>query len=138
MRAHELIRAASNGGLDAVMAERSAEITPQLAYQARELAIQAISAGDLEAAEIATSVAAKVWLSLGDYKLAIKSQIAAQHVAYMRAHNPEQYASVRAQLLGSVIEAVQAGARPAAFTAATIAADCSTGGRSATTHAARI
>ena len=125
VRAHELIRAASHGGLDALMSERSAEITPQLADQARELAIQAISAGDLDAAEIATSVAAKVWLSLGDYKLAIKNQIAAQHVAYMRADMPEQYASVRAQLLDSVTEAVQAGARPAAFTAATIAADCS-------------
>jgi len=119
------MQAASRGSLGTFMAERSAESTPQLAEQASELAFQAITGGDLDAAELATGTAAKVWLRLGDYKLAITNVIDMQHVGYMRADKPEQYASLRTKLLGSVIKAMQVGARPAAFKAATIAADCS-------------
>jgi RNase P/RNase MRP subunit POP5 len=125
VRAHELIQAASSGDLDALLTERAAEITPQLAEQARELAFQAIAAGDLDVAEIATQIAAKVSLRLGDYKLAVRNQIDTQRVAYMRADKPEQYAAVRTQLLDSVNTAMEVGARPEAFKAAMIAADCS-------------
>jgi hypothetical protein len=43
----------------------------------------------------------------------------------MRVDNPVEYAGVRLQLLDSVTKAMQVGARPAAFKAATIAAGCS-------------
>ena len=125
MQVEELFQAASSGTLGTLMAARSAELTPQLADQARQLARQAISAGNLDLAEIATRTAANVWLKLGDYRLAIKNLIDMQQVGYMRADQPEAYAQVRTQLLGSVTRAMQVGARPEAFKAATIAADCS-------------
>ncbi len=121
----ELFQAASSGNLSALMSERAAELTPQLAEQARQRALQAISEGNLDLAEVATGTAANVWLQLGNYELAINNLIDMQRVGYMRADQPEQYAHVRTQLLDSVSKAMQVGARLAAFKAATIAADCS-------------
>jgi hypothetical protein len=125
MHVEELFQAASTGNLSSLMSERAAELTPQLADQARRRALQAISAGDLDLAEVATGTAASVWLQLGNYQLAITNLIDMQQVGYMRADQPEQYAQVRTQLLDSVDKAMQVGSRLAAFRAATIAADCS-------------
>ncbi len=125
MHVEELFQAASSGSLSSLMSERAAELTPQLAEQARQRALQAISVGDLDLAEVATGTAANVWLQLGNYQLAIRNLIDMQQVGYMRADQPEQYAHVRTQLIESVNKAMQVGARLPAFKAATIAADCS-------------
>lgn len=125
MKVEALLQAAANRQLGDFMAAHAAEITPQLGEQAREVAVAALSSGNLDLAEIATGAAANVWLKLGNYQMAIKNMIDMQQVGYMRADRPDEYAEARTQLLDSATRARQVGAQAEAFKAATIAADCS-------------
>jgi hypothetical protein len=120
----ELIRSAADGTIGAVL-DDPANLTPELAGEARAAFVQAAAAGEPDVALAAVIAASMMWLRLGDRQQAAVNYVDWQQLEYMRADTPAEYATAREGLQRAVAMADELGDRDQAFKAGGIAADCS-------------
>ena len=119
-----LLQSAADGTMGQVVAD-PANISPELATEARAAFKQATEAGNLSFALVAASAAALTWLHLGNRREALVSYIDWQQLEYMRADSPAEYGAAREGLLTAMTMANDLDDRAEAFKAGQIAADCS-------------
>jgi hypothetical protein len=125
MTLQELVEATAQGRLRDLLSERGAEVTPELAGEARELFKQALGGGNLGLASVAAAAAAQAWMHLGNRREALVNHVDTVQMEFMAAETPEAYAQARNGLLEAKSMADDIGAGDQAFKALTIAADCS-------------
>jgi hypothetical protein len=121
----DVLKAATAGpdGLDSFL--QTHELTPQLAAEVRELFVAYAKAGRFETAELASAVAANLWLRLGNDHEMFRNTIDHLQVQFKRAQEVAAYAAVRAEALYVLSQLLDFREDEFIFRAAVLAADAS-------------
>lgn len=120
----QLLESAADGTIGDLLAD-PANLSADLANEARTIFKSASAAGQLGTALAAVIAASMMWMQLGDRGQAVLNYVDWQQLEYMRAETPDEYAAARSALLQAMQMAEQIGDRAQMFKAGAIVADCS-------------